>query len=1074
MALGGASAASAVAVAVSIQATSPTTQASGASFTYQINLACAGTNASTCNDAVVTIPLDPAIDMPTWGYDVSGGPAGFIQSTVVDTVNNLLVVTLAATIATGSSQSIILSVTPPNLTTPDGTTWSLLPTVSSIDPLTETTTAPLAAVGTATASVPLSVSKASDRTFYLAGEQIVYTLRATCPSTKPLGSVNAASMVVTDALPAGLTFVSALPAPIGGGPVAGLLTWEFATAADVPVACGGAGPYAGTIQVTATVGSIGSDPGDNFVSYQVVPNTINVTALPVGGGAESTGTATRDVVMLGAGDPAIPGTTSLVKSSSAPLNRGPVGSPDRRATYPGRWLPNGDNSARPASVLDAAPATYTIAPRIQYEGFQFEVRDKVPCLANLAGGIYTQSGGTCLNPAFHVLGIRIDYSGTPAGGSYAPQYIRTDGTGPVDMIFETASGNNWAGWVVPFADITNVAEIIVPRDTSQTDRRRDNIRVYGFADVSTTDGQTLQNRATASWFLGAAVTPDPAATNVSSGTADIFIVSSPQIGVTKSMANIGAATGTQARLNLSATLFTPGPRTADLIIADLLPTNTSLVTDPAAVTAQLTRPGGTTISLTASELVVEVISNYVAGQQLVRVTLPLARIPAEAGQYTLTINPLTVVKPTEPGVYTNTARAFYNSVDLSSSCASGDFVAEDSAGVRPNPTDRPINCAAQATFRTVTSSSGEFVLTKTVQGDFDDSPQSFPAVGRVKLTDGLADYAINWLNTGTPTLNGVVLYDIFPYIGDTGVSGAQATEQRDSAFRPLLSSVGASPAGVTVTYSASTNPCRPEVYPTQNTLTCDDDWTTDPASIGGLAAVQAIRLVSTASYQTGQGLSLGFQMSVPTVSKDLVAWNSVAAFAETTAGVDLLPTESPKVGITASNERFAIAKETDVENARPGNTLMYTITVGNIGTLASVPTQVVDSLPAGVTFVSADSDGVYNASTRSVTWDIPAIPRDESIELVVAVTVDAQQRDDSIVNRVQIINPAGYSPPIVVNSCADNPEESCAVSSVPVTPTALAVTGGTIPTAVIIAAVLAIMVGLGALFTARVRRRSGI
>ena len=66
--------------------------------------------------------------------------------------------------------------------------------------------------------------------------------------------------------------------------------------------------------------------------------------------------------------------------------------------------------------------------------------------------------------------------------------------------------------------------------------------------------------------------------------------------------------------------------------------------------------------------------------------------------------------------------------------------------------------------------------------------------------------------------------------------------------------------------------------------------------------MQAVRLVSNGDYDTGEGFALGFRMSVPAVAADEVAWNSVAAFARTTGGVDLLPTESPKVGITATED----------------------------------------------------------------------------------------------------------------------------------------------------------------------------
>ena len=1064
LALAGATAASAVAVNVSIQATSPTTQPSGSTFTYQINLACAGTNAPTCNDAVVTIPLDSAAGMEGWSPQVTGGPNGFITGQSVDPVTKVLTVTLANSIPAGSSQSIILSLTPPNLVTPGGTTWSVLPTVASTDPDMIGTTAPVAATGTATAAVPLTVSKTSDGTFYEAGETITYTLRATCPASMPVGSVYAADMTVTDALPAGLTFVSSTPAPTTVGPAAGQLTWSYPDAASVPLACGGTAPGAAadTITVLATVGTVGG-AGSDFAAYQNVPNTVTVQANPIGGGATATASGSRTVVMLAGNDPEIPGVHSLGKSSSAPLNRSTTATADLRATYPGRWLPNGDNSARPASVLDAAPATYTISPRIQYESFQYEIHDKLPCLADLSGsGVYTQSAGICAAPAFHVLGVRIDYSGAAPAAGYVPQYVDVAGAAH-DMVFET-SGGNWGAWVIPTPDLGRVAELVIPRDASQESRLGDNIRVYGYADPTTTNGQVLQNKATSAWYLGgnAAVVDTR-----DSGTADIFILNAPQVGITKTMANVGAATGSQARVALAATLFSPGVPTADLVVADLLPVDTSLVTDPATITAQLARPGGSTISLTAADLVVEVIADYTPGRDLVRVTIPVAELPAQAGKYTLTLSQLTVDKPASPGVYTNTARAYYDDADLLPTCAAGEYDPSDADGLRADPAAIPANCKASATFRTVTSASGQFLLQKTVQGDYDTAPQAFPAVGHVKLTSGAADYAINWTNTGAPTLKGVVLYDVFPHVGDFGVSGAQSTDARGSQFRPVLATIGAAPAGVTISYSASADACRPEVYPGQGA--CVNDWTADPATLGGLANVLAIRLVSTAEYETGAGLSLAFQMGVPAVSRDQIAWNSVAAFARTVAGVDLLPTESPKVGITASDDRLSLEKVVDMAKAAPGDTLTYRIVVGNVGTRASTPTTASDILPAGLTFATATAGGLYDAGTRTITWNVPAIPRDDDLTFLVTATVDAQQDDDTIVNAATLVNPPGFSPPVIVDPCSADPAAACASTTVPKTPAALGFTGGGLP---ILGAVLGLgALGLGAILVV-VRRRS--
>jgi len=1063
LALAGGTAANAVAVNISIQATSATTQPSGSTFTYQVNLACAGTNAPTCDEAVVTIPLDSVAGMTGWNPDVTGGPSGFIQGWTVDPVAEVIVVTLADSIPAGSSQSIILSLTPPNLDTPHGTTWSLLPTVASTDPDMTGTTAPVAATGTATATVPLTVSKTSNGTFYEEGETITYTLRATCPASKPVGSIYAADMTVSDTLPAGLTFLSSTPAPTAVGPAAGQLTWVYPDAASVPVTCGGTAPGAATdtITVLAQVGTVGG-AGSDFGPYENVPNTVTATATPLGGGAPATASGTRTVVLLAGTDPAIPGTHSLGKSSAGPLNRATSGSPDRRATYPGRWLPNGDNSARPASVLDAAPATYTISPRIQYESFQYEIRDKLPCLADLSGtGVYTASAGICAAPAFHVLGVRIDYSGAAPAAGYAPRYVDIAGV-THDLELET-SGSNWGGWVVPTADLARVAELVIPRDSSQQSRLSDNVRVYGYADPSTTDGQVLQNRASIAWYLGAAPTATDSAV---SGSADIFVLDAPQIGVTKAMANVGAATGRQARIGLTATLFSPGVPAADLVIADLLPADTSLVTAPAAITGQLARPGGSTLSLTAADLQVEVITDYVQGRDLVRVTLPVAEIPAEAGQYTLTLSQLTVDKPASPGVYTNTARVFYDHTDLLPSCAAGEYDPADADGLRADPAANPANCEASATFRTVTSTSGQFLLEKTVQGDYDSAPQVFPAVGHVKLASGVADYAITWTNTGAPTLEGVVLYDVLPHVGDFGVSGAQATDARGSQFRPLLAAVGTAPALVTVSYSASADACRPEVYPGQGA--CVNDWTTDPAVLGGLSEVVAIRLVSTAQYLTGEGLALGFQMSVPTVSRDQIAWNSVAAYGRTVAGVALLPTESPKVGITASDDRLSLEKVVDAATAVPGDTLTYRITVGNVGTRDSAPTTVSDALPAGLTFVSASGGGVYSAASASVTWSVPAIPRDDDVTFSVTATVDSRQDDAEIVNAATLANPPGYSPPVVVDPCPAAADAACARTTVPPSPAALGYTGVELPLLGALIALCAIAAG-AALVIARRR-----
>jgi len=1063
-----ATAAQAVAVGVSIQATNATTQKSGSEFDYQINLACSGTNAPTCDDAVLHIPLDdnniPAggVSMDDWSYDVSGGPAGFIQNVTVDTAAHELVVTLASSIEAGSSQSVILKVTPPNRTTYDGTTWSLLPSISSSDPNMNGTTAPTPATGTATATVPLTVAKSAPQTFYREGDTFDYTLTATCPTTPPVGSIDASSLVISDTVPAGLHIVATSPA---GAVVSGQsVTWSYNDPTEVPVACGGTSGVAtsGTRTITVQVGSVGTDPEDEITPRAKLTNAVDATATPVGGGDASQSSATRDVVILGATDDPFPGNASMNKTATGPLNVSATGS-DFSGTYPGRWLPAGDNAGAPASVTAAAPASYTLTSRADNNGLQYAIVDPLPCLTNHSGVTYSSltAPAVCTSPAFHVLGITVQFGGQNPSAGYLPQYRDTAGV-LHDMSNQTANG-----WIIPTSDLGAVAEIDVPRSPQQEDGNTATVKVLGYADPSLLSDDILADTATTTWYVPA--TGAVAAT--ASHSADLHILDTVQIGLTKKMADVGAVTGNRATLDLTGTLIAPSAPSHDLVISDLLPTGSTLVTAASAVTGTLSWSGSPTPSSITPTLQVELIPNYVGSQQLLRITLPSAQIPQEAGVFTLKIARLTVSKPTAPGVYTNAARVFYDDADLAPSCSAGQYQSLDPSAVRSGPASSQVNCEADATFRTVTSASGQFTLVKTVQGDYDTAPQEFPNVAHVKLTDGTAVYGIHWTNTGAPSLDGVVLYDVLPFVGDTGVSAAQAGEPRGSEFAPVLASVDAAPAGVTIAYSASTDPCRPEVYPAQP-AGCVSDWTTDPATLGGLEKVTALRITSTASYETGQGISIGFQESVPTVSKDQIAWNSVAAFAETTTGAALLPAESPKVGITASDHRFSITKTGDVTSAGLGDTVTFTVKVGNIGTADSDPTTTIDRLPIGLDFVSADRGGSYDSSTRTVTWNVPALARDTDTSFTVVVRVDAQQTASTVTNQAEVVNPPGYSPPIGADPCATDPSTACADLRVPITVHALVVTGVPLTVVAVMIPAAAILAGIALLLIRRRRRVS--
>ncbi len=77
-------------------------------------------------------------------------------------------------------------------------------------------------------------------------------------------------------------------------------------------------------------------------------------------------------------------------------------------------------------------------------------------------------------------------------------------------------------------------------------------------------------------------------------------------------------------------------------------------------------------------------------------------------------------------------------------------------------------------------------------------------------------------NVGTVPMQNMVMIDILPFVGDTGV---RDTSPRGSTWTPLLAAPILPPAGTILYYSTSGNPCRPEVG--GPTSSCDPpNWTT--------------------------------------------------------------------------------------------------------------------------------------------------------------------------------------------------------------------------------------------------------
>ena len=210
------------------------TQPTGAAQTYAVNVSCQGTAGSHCGpNAVITIPLDtsttPSMTDPSWAYSATSGFAGLITSgpTVVGTD---LVITLDdSKFIAGFSGSIELKATPPNLVTPNRTSWEMEPRLSA-DSI-ESVTAPTPANSVATANPRVAVTKRTTNygSVFEVDSTVSYTLTARCNNAST-GSLYARTAVLVDTLPADLTFVSSSPAGGIYDPGAHTVTWSFTNA----------------------------------------------------------------------------------------------------------------------------------------------------------------------------------------------------------------------------------------------------------------------------------------------------------------------------------------------------------------------------------------------------------------------------------------------------------------------------------------------------------------------------------------------------------------------------------------------------------------------------------------------------------------------------------------------------------------------------------------------------------------------------------------------------------------------------------------------------------------------------
>ncbi len=918
-----------------------TTVASGTAVTYTMSVTCSLPSGS-CAGAKVTFPSTAitgdgtTTDFTSMVANGTCATAGVTESAS----GGVVTFTYGSSLPSGSTSNCTFKVTPPNLTTLNNTQITITPTIGGTNFTSSTGTAvTLTSTAGHKASLNQSVSVAKN----VIGTPYAYTVGLPCGTGT--GDTGMSSITVTEQLPAGFTYDHTQlfnPAP-------GTVTYDAATntitySDPTGMSCGG------NVRVFGTAATNGiPDPAGTTLCASATSTFTYLDGTP--GTATSPQACTTTVQLI----------TQTTKTG-ATVTLGNVGqytfAGDGRAypyTFPGNWDQSG------ASVTwDLFVATNPVSTQSEVA---YQVQDPFPCLDNLSGGIYTSSppgAPFCAHPAFVPSGqVTVTGFAPTAADRMTVDFV--DGTSTTVAF---ASG----GWAIPTTK--PIAEIDFPPFAEEGTNTATGIHfsVPGYAAATATPNSLLRNTITSTAF-----TPDGSAEVdiARQATGNVLVADPISASGTIIYPSLTAqpVTGTTCAENVQLDNNVSGTFTNRIEFASgtskqiqiniLLPVGATV--SPSDLSSKFTEKftlkgltNGQSFT-TSAAIAPTVVSNFNGtGRDLYEWVIPagLATVP---GDYVITPangNLPVTLPPGCAGTYQNDITVGYDGpVDH---CYFNN-------GVSPHVTTPPMNpfadndlnsnsigtnqyCGFSSTF-TVAPINPGFTVGKTVQGNLDATPVSNGGVGNVSPTGGTATYNVTFSNspTGGSNLTDPVLYDLLPRVGDTD---ATSTTARGSQFDVSLASVGPAPAGVTVSYSTATNPCRPEVLANASNPGCVDDWSTTPPS--PLSSVTALKftysgtIVVTAGAGT-HSFTVPYTVTTPAVAGGDIAWNTVGATAM--AGTtQLTAAESSRTGLQAESG-LTITKASPTANyTHPGDEVDYSYTVTNTTAVELDGVSVLDNL----------------------------------------------------------------------------------------------------------------------------------
>ncbi|MCM2390750.1 SpaA isopeptide-forming pilin-related protein [Streptomyces albipurpureus] len=946
---------------VSVEVVSETVR-SGQGASFRVQWTCSGSG--TCDGAKISVPVPTALassDAFPGGVPLTVTSQSSLQingavvpgaATIVGTApDQTLVWTFPATVTTGTSDTVSFTLTPPNSVTPDGATITPEVTFAA----TGTAAVTDSATTTVTSDISLNVAKVkhSPTGVPYVDQQVTYSIlvgydsqipttgaptgyaRKMADACSELGTQALENLTVVDTLPTGARFVSATHGGVYDS-AANTITWSLGSSIydTPPYACtpnSGSTTWTGTpLRATAVYpdGEFSADPDPSAVTNSVV-----ATANAWGQSSEtlSSDDSTSHALREGAAGASVEKRPGYDFAIGSPLYRtvhtqnnniySLSGTSDEPTA--GRWtftdmMPCGLTSPTDENDIDCATPAFV---DLQFSADRYLPESQVNWTTNAGStGSCTIAAGTSMSdtakrycdgtnsttptpvPAGEwITKIEVDTEIPAFGGGSIFIHGRVSKDVPfsnVDTVYTNPNLDVDRSDVHPwYVTVENCPlENVITFEGGRQYRPYEpqtadsNAGICGYRQVMT---NPFTLRPVKSMYDPAIPKGSRPATPAVQ-TGDVLTV---DLAMNRSRWNAGQAV-------LDASTFTP-------TVTEYLPAALTMVEDSLQIVPDAGGDAPLVAALGEPDVAVETVDYLGERRKRVTVTFPDAEITSFAtlGRTAYVRFQVRVNQGVPAGVYTNNylltgAEGGPGVPDTYLQCGQGTLVDAD---LKPT-TDRAaaIGCLASASFNVLPVAGVN--TSKTVQGAYDADPIGARGVGATDLS-GEAEYAIRVANPGSVDIRNVVAYDMLPRIGDSLIlPGAQGA--RDSAFPVHLTGPVTAPAGATLRYSTSANPCRGDLAGTGGGAVnsapagCANDWAATPPG-GDYEAVTALRIdFGSRVFAPGDSESavLAVKAAGPntTTSADLdgIAWNNTAvAGVEASSGRPILPTEASAVGL---------------------------------------------------------------------------------------------------------------------------------------------------------------------------------